>query len=306
MKNCIHVLNAAMILLCIAAQSCSKGVFDTEEVQTDKTFRISPRIVVKDSWAATTRNTIGATDALFMCYLFDYEGKCLINRGDAMKLSEQTVFTDVRSAGKYSISCVTGWFVGEYPGTSSNNNISKETILTIPEPRDFCLGSTEFETNAEQFEYNVTINVDHIMAKVSFSISKVPSFVKAISITLPNQANQFKFDGTLLGNTKSQTLELTQESGSDGTNTWSVGETIVFPFSSNEGKMPIKVNVTTASGTNTYTTETDTPCGTGMRVAYVAAWELIYTHNTTIKTNPWTDEVIEGTFYLGKPSEGNE
>lgn len=302
-KNCYNLFAVTLLAFCT---SCTKPSFEIEPGTNDvKRFVIKPQVYISDSWTASTK-AIGATDPIFMCYLFD-RNNAIYNRGNALGDNMTTTFEEVDKTGDYSIYCVTGWFIGEYPQTTKDTElyqgpITLDTELYMCSAKDICLGKQDISVSASQMIYNVVVNVDHIMAKAAFLIENVPSDVTNIIVTLPKQANKFKFDGTILGNTQSQTLTLIKESeqNEDGTYNWSVEETIVYPYAKETGNMPIHLTVANSTGEHTFKTETSACCSKGKRVAFKTGWNtIIYYQNAQVNINPWTDEVIDAEFDLG-------
>lgn len=302
-KNCYNLFAVTLVAFCT---SCTKPSFEIEPgINDDKRFVIKPQVYISDPWTASTK-AIGATDPIFMCYLFD-RNNAIYNRGNALGDNMTTTFEEVDKTGDYSIYCVTGWFIGEYPQTTKDTElyqgpITLETELYMCSAKDICLGKQDISVDASQMIYNVVVNVDHIMAKAAFLIENVPSDVTDITVTLPKQANKFKFDGTILGNTQSQTLTLVKgsEQNENGTYNWSVEETIVYPYANETGTMPIHLTVANSTGEHTFKTETSACCSKGKRVAFKTGWNtIIYYQNAQVNINPWTDVVIDAEFDLG-------
>ena len=308
-KNCYNLFAVTLVAFCT---SCTKPSFEIEPGTNDeKRFVIKPQVYISDPWTASTR-AIGATDPIFMCYLFD-RNNAIYNRGNALGDNMTTTFEEVDKTGDYSIYCVTGWFIGEYPQTTKDTElyqgpITLDTELYMCSAKDICLGKQDISVDASQMIYNVVVNVDHIMAKAAFLIENVPSDVTDITVTLPKQANKFKFDGTILGNTQSQTLTLVKgsEQNENGTYNWSVEETIVYPYANETGTMPIHLTVANSTGEHTFKTETSACCSKGKRVAFKTGWNtIIYYQNAQVNINPWTDVVIDAEFDLGGVDTNN-
>lgn len=309
--NCYNLFVVALVTFCT---SCTKPAFEIEPGMNDeKRFVIKPQVYISDPWTASTR-AIGETDPIFMCYLFDSNGIAIYNRGGALGDKMTTFFEEVDKPGNYSIYCVTGWFTGEYPQTTKDTElyqrpITLDTELYMCSAKDICLGNKQYiYVNSSQMMYDVIVQVDHIMAKVAFLIKNVPLDVTNITVTLPKQANKFKFDGTIFGNTQSQTLTLIKESeqNEDGTYNWSVEETIVYPYAKETGNMPIHLTVANSTGGYSFKTETSICCTKGKRIAYKTDWGTMkYSQNTQVNINPWTNEVIDGEFELGGAETNN-
>lgn len=299
-KQRIIQLMLPMVLVPFMCVSCAE---ESLEVKTDieNQFVIKPRVFINDPWTASTR-AIGETDPIFMCYLFGSDVNAIYNKGDAISDNMHTTFEEVETTGNYSIYCVTGWYKGEYPRTTEQE-VPLGTELSMFAPKDICLGSKkDIYVNASQFVYDVTITVNHIMAKAAFKILNVPTDITDIKVTLPQQADRFKFDGTILGNSQEQTLQLSKNSkpNEDDTYNWSVSETIVYPFASVTDNMPIHIEVTNANGTVIFKTESAVRCNTGKRVSYTTDWSTMkYSQNTSVTINPWTETVEESDLEMG-------
>ena len=309
--NCYNLFVVALVTFCT---SCTKPTFEIEPGMNDeKRFVIKPQVYISDPWTASTR-AIGETDPIFMCYLFDSNGIAIYNRGGALGDKMTTFFEEVDKPGNYSIYCVTGWFTGEYPQTTKvtelyQRPITLDTELYMCSAKDICLGNKQYiYVNSSQMMYDVIVQVDHIMAKVTFLIKNVPLDVTNITVTLPKQANKFKFDGTILGNKQSQTLTLKRNSqqNEDETYNWSIEETIVYPYAKETGNMPIHLTVANSTGGYSFKTETSICCTKGKRIAYKTDWGTMkYSQNTQVNINPWTNEVIDGEFELGGAETNN-
>lgn len=304
-----------LVIVCVSSfsVSCTNHFSGIEPVSNnDIRFVIKPQVYISDPWTVSTK-AIGATDPIFMCYLFDSNGNAIYNRGNALGDNMTTTFEEADKTGNYSIYCVTGWFIDEYPQTTKDTElyqgpITLDTELYMCSAKDICLGKQDISVDASQMTYNVVVNVDHIMAKAAFLIENVPLDVTDITVTLPKQANKFKFDGTILGNTQSQTLTLVKgsEQNENGTYNWSVEETIVYPYAKETGTMPIHLTVANSTGEHTFKTETSACCSKGKRVAFKTGWNtIIYYQNAQVNINPWTDEVINAEFDLGGAETNN-
>ena len=155
-----------------------------------------------------------------------------------------------------------------------------------------CLGNASVYVNSGQFDYNVTIEVEPIVARVQFEIKNVPSDVKSISVTLPNLSDTFKFNGNLIGTEKSQTVPLSQlvDDNNELTSNWGTGETIVYPYASETDPMPINVTITNSNGSTTLMTQSSTMCNKGKSITYKTDWNtIIYAQTANIIVKPWTD-----------------
>ncbi len=296
---------------CLVLQSCTKAVFEDEE-SSEKVYTIQTQVYLNNIWDTSTRGeTDESTDTrpFFMCYLFDEAGTFYINRGKALKETGNMVtFKDANTPGTYTIYGITGLTLNECPRKSSNVEFTKQTPINIPSPKDICVGNTEITVHGYQFIYDTTVQVDHIMAKVTFQLNNIPSSVISVNVILPNQANQFTLEGDVIGDAQMQTLTLHQNTQDENPPTydWSSDETIVYPFASDTEPMPIQVQVTTNLDSYTFNTESETRCNKGMFVTYTADWNtMFYSMNTGVVINPWS-ESVEGGFNFGHPTVSDE
>lgn len=270
----------------------------------DGVYAIEANISPCDVWTNATAKD-GESNPTFMCYLFGTNSTCIYNRGNFISDNMSTTFTNVTQPGVYTVYCVTGWYAGEYPGVSTSI-ITLETLLPIQSAKDMCLGSGQVTVTENQLNYNVSISVDHIMAKLALTINDVPSDITSFAVTLPNQANTFRFDGTIVGNTQSQEFELTKNAtaNSDGTYNWTLAETIVFPSATGATSMPITIVAEDVTGrTYTFNTSSSTCCLSGTRTALSTAWETVNYYTTgSITINPWTTTIQSDDFDMGNPT----
>lgn len=305
--NPILGLVTVITLSMITFTSCAKPSFDEDKnTNTEKEYIVKSQIFINDPWTGETR-AIGSTDPLFMCYLFGDDGIAIYNRGNVISDNMNVTFHDISKPGSYSIYCITGWFINEYLHTTDDNGentgeVTLQSVLSMHSPKDICLGLNTFNVNNGQLSYDINIKVEHIMAKAAFKITNVPAEIDEISVTLPNQANQFKFDGTIIGNTQEQTLTLTKNEASneDGSFDWFVDETIVYPYATKDANMPIHVNMISENATYTFKTTSSKSCSKGKRVSYKADWvSMKFSNNTHVEITPWTETVEESEFELG-------
>lgn len=277
-----------------------------EITDAEKAYVIRPQIHVNDPWSVSTRTgtDIGENDPLFMCYLFDPDGVCLMNRGDKMLDSGNSVtFYEAKGIGEFTIYCITGWFLGEFPRITSQK-INRKTLLDMHSPKDLCLGKAKVEVELGRMDYDVEITMNHIMAKAEFEICNVSPLVTSMSVTLPNQANQFTFEGEIIGNSQSQTLTLQKREtpNDNGTYNWFVNETIVYPYAEKTGDMPINVCATWNDIPYNFYTASPKRCNSGKRYRYQSDWSSVSKSvSSQIVMTPWTESVITGSFDLGKP-----
>lgn len=295
-RNLLFFTAAAILSVC----SCSKTdeIDDVTPVHVEDRV-IDTKVILDNVWTESSFGAKNTGNPFFVCYLFNSDGDCLRTRGNNMSNNMQTIFEEATSAGTYSIYGITNWYEGEFP-MSSTSTIDLDTELSLYENRDISLGRTTFSIVDGTMDYNVEVRVNHIMAKLMVEIKSVPSHISAISIELPNQANKFKFDGTILGNNQSQTLRLTKSTtpNENGSYDWTLAETIVFPSATDATAMPIKVTATSTYATiEPINTTTTTLCSSGTRKRLTATWEAFY-NTTTVTVNPWTDIVEDGTFEL--------
>ncbi len=284
--------------LCVAAVtafsvSCTNRTDLVEPTQ--KKFVVNANVIAHDVWRTNTRAD-SETDPTFHIYFFNPNDEFIARRGNAMS-DQMSIRIEIdETIGKHTAYCITGWAKSEY--TNPNAGALVDAIThTIPSAKDICLGKTEFETTEDNLNYNITITVDHIMAKLALNVKNVPSDILSLTATLPNQANTFGFDGTLTGNSASQELTLTKSStaNDDGTYNWTLAETIVFPSATGTTSMPIKIVAKDSSIKYTFSTSSSTCCLSGSVSDLTAEWGMIKSQvYNTVVVNSWTNTVNQG------------
>ena len=234
---------ALLILGCIAISSCKKDdpITTTEPDTPVVENRIIKATVVLDNvWTEEEPTKDGEQNSsIFMCYLFDPNGNFLRRRGDHMSDDMTVQFEDATTAGAHSIYAVTGW---QSVPTITSIDLNTTQLPLYPN-RDITLGCTTFTIVAGTMDYDVQVVTNHIMAKLALTIRYVPSNINSITVTLPNQGNTFKFDGTIEGNTQTQTFTLTKGTtpNENGSYDWTLAETIVLPCAAGTTSMPITI-----------------------------------------------------------------
>ena len=303
MKKRSLLLFAAAAILSVC--SCSK-TDETDDTTTPqlKERTINAKVVSNNVWTNDLIGTkSGDSPLLFVCYLFDPNGACLRARGDNMGGNMTVQFQDATTTGVHKLYGVTNLYSNEIP-LPSTGTIDMTTTFPLSPNRDISLGCTTFTVLEETMDYNVQVDVDHIMAKLALNVKYVPSDVVAMSVVLPGQGVSFKFDGTIVGNTQSQTFSLTKAgtANENGSYHWTLPETIVLPSETGASSMPIHVTATfrvneTTTYDETIQTTASTVCASGTRVALSTTWETFY-NTTTININDWTEDIIEDDFEL--------
>ena len=305
MKKISFFLSALDIL---AISSCSK-TDEIDDVTTPPTPQlqdctINAKVVSDNVWTNDLSETkSGNNPLLFVCYLFDPNGACLRARGDNMGGNMTVQFQDATTTGVHKLYGVTNLYSNEIP-LPSTGTIDMNTVFPLSPNRDISLGCTTFTVLEETMDYNVQVDVEHIMAKLNLNIKFVPSDVIAMSVILPEQGVSFKFDGTIIGNTQSQSFNLVkaEEANENGSYDWSLPETIVLPSETNASSMPIHVVATfrineTTTYDETIQTTASTVCASSTRLKLSTTWETFY-NTATININDWTGTVIEDDFEL--------
>ena len=303
MKKRSLLLFAAAAILSVC--SCSK-TDETDDTTTPqlKERTINAKVVSDNVWTNDLIGTkSGDSPLLFVCYLFDPTGACVRARGDNMGDNMTVQFQDATTTGVHKLYGVTNLYSNEIP-LPSTGTIDMNTVFPLSPNRDISLGCTTFTVLEETMDYNVQVDVEHIMAKLTLNIKFVPSDVIAMSVILPEQGVSFKFDGTIVGNTQSQTFNLVkaEEANENGSYDWSLPETIVLPSETNASSMPIHVVATfrineTTTYDETIETSTSTVCASSTRLKLSTTWETFY-NTATININDWTGTVIEDDFEL--------
>ena len=265
---------------------------------------IDAYIQQKDIWSEDTAAK-DETDnrPAFMCYLFNPDNVCIHNNGGYISDGLQTTVTRSTTTGRHTMYSIVGLYIEEFPRTSTGASLN--SLIKITSPKDISLGKQEFNVTASSLNYTVNISVDHIMSKLSLLVRNVPIDITSIKITLTNQGNYFKFDGTILGDTTMQELELSKATtaNSDGTYNWSIQDVIVYPTATAATTMPLQIIAINSNG-KSYTFNTSTSsCCYSEEIKYLkTTWDDIISSVTgNITINPWTTEVDEDEFDMGDP-----
>ncbi len=296
------------VLAILAISSCSK-TDEIDDVTTPETPHLEDRvidakIVLDDVWTENTKEPkSGDNNLLFVCYLFDPSGACIRARGENMTGDMTVQFQDATTAGEHKIYGVTNLYSDEIPMPSAGT-IDMSTEFPLSPNRDISLGYKTFTVVDGTMDYAVQVKADHIMAQLALAIQFVPSDVIAIKVELPNQGETFKFDGTISGNSQTQTFDLVkaETANENGSYHWTLPETIVLPSETGASSMPIHVTATfrvneNNTHNNTIETSSSIVCNSGGRYSLRATWNAFY-NTATVVVNPWTEDVIEGEFDL--------
>ena len=301
-KNLFVIALSAVIFGIFGLSSCTKN--ENSQEQTMGECVIDAYIQQKDIWSEDTAAK-DETDnrPAFMCYLFNPDNTCIHNNGGYVSDGLQTTVTRSTTTGRHTMYSIVGLYIEEFPRTSTGASLN--SLIKITSPKDISLGKQEFNVTANSLNYTVNISVDHIMSKLSLLVRNVPIDITSIKITLTNQGNYFKFDGTILDDTTMQELELSKATtaNSDGTYNWSIQDVIVYPTATAATTMPLQIIAINSNG-KSYTFNTSTSsCCYSEEIKYLkTTWDDIISSVTgNITINPWTTEVDEDEFDMGDP-----
>ena len=305
MKRIVYSL---VILAVLSVSSCTKND-ENAGITTPETPHLEDRvidakIILDDVWTENTKETkSGDNNLLFVCYLFDPSGACIRARGENMTGDMTVQFQDATTAGEHKIYGVTNLYSDEIPMPSAGT-VDMSTEFPLSPNRDISLGYKTFTVVDGTMDYAVQVEADHIMAQLALAIQFVPSDVTAIKVELPNQGETFKFDGTISGNSQTQTFDLVkaETANENGSYHWSLPESVVLPSATGTTSMPINVIATIrVNENNTYNNTIETSssivCNSGGRYSLRATWNAFY-NTATVVVKPWTEDVIEGEFDL--------
>ena len=300
MKRIVYSL---VILAVLSVSSCTKndenaGITTPETPHLEDRI-IDAKIILDDVWTENTKEPkSGDNNLLFVCYLFDPSGACIRARGENMTGDMTVQFQDATTAGEHKIYGVTNLYSDEIPMPSAGT-VDMSTEFPLSPNRDISLGYKTFTVVDGTMDYAVQVEADHIMAQLALAIQFVPSDVTAIKVELPNQGETFKFDGTISGNSQTQTFDLVkaETANENGSYHWSLPESIVLPSATGTTSMPINVIATIrVNENNTYNNTIETSssivCNSGGRYSLRATWNAFY-NTATVVVKPWTEDVIE-------------
>lgn len=293
---------ALLVLGCALFSSCKKDETplttnnDNNDNDVTKKYSITANVVLANVWEEYTSQRKN-NNPVFMCYLFSQGDTCLQNRGNFVSNTMQTTFENATTTGSHTIYSVVGWSSDEYPRCSLTT-ITRSTLLPIPDERVVYLGKQDFTIVDSTISYMVPVSVNPIMSKLRLLIQSVPTYIDSILIVLPNQANNFLFDGTTVGNSKKHEFALTKDNpNSNGGFDWKLNDTIVFPSATVAESMPIMVISVVDEVRDTINTISNICCRSNSTTSLRTRWEVFYT-TANITINPWSDTVYEGEFEL--------
>ena len=256
---------------------------------------IKASVVLDNVWTEEEPTKDGEQNpSIFMCYLFDPNNQFLRRRGGNMSDSMVVQFEDATTVGVHSMYAITGWQTVPNISSIDLNN----TQLPLVPNRDITLGCTTFTIVASTMDYNVHITTEHIIAKLALTIRSVPSHITSITVTLPNQGNTFKFNGTIEGNTQAQTFTLTKGTtpNDNGSFDWTLAETIVLPCATGTTTMPIIIVAESSlDSERTIQTTSNVCCMSNTSTSLSATWDAFF-NRTTVTVNPWTGTIQTGEF----------
>lgn len=247
-------------------------------------------------WTLSTKNA-GITKDIY--YVLDAKQRCQTASkadhgatGNAEKLLP---------LGDYSVYCITNVDPSGFPYSASmiGADFSAQPLV-LNTLTDICLGRQLLSVVASRTNYEVSVSVSHILAKLVVSISSVPEDISAISITLTNVSKTFYLNGYFQNDGSSQTLDfvVSPESNADGTFDWSLDESLIYPCPTDATVTDITIIATDNQGhTSTYPTTSTTICSTGTRTALSTTWRTLKDYLSYGYTeNPWITTIQQGTF----------
>lgn len=298
MEKKFYIVIATFLLGCVVFSSCKKDETTDSPVTIVENRVIETKVLLDNIWEENISSKDGesSSNPKFMCYLFDPSGLCLRNRGGSMDDDMTVQFEDATTAGEHSIYAVTGW---QSMPTITSIDLNTTQLPLYPN-RDITLGCTTFTIVAGTMDYDVQVVTNHIMAKLALTIRYVPSHINSITVTLPNQGNTFKFDGTIEGNTQTQTFTLTKGTtpNENGSYDWTLAETIVLPCAAGTTSMPITIVAESSfNTTRTIQTTSSICCLSTTRTSLSATWDAFF-NSTTVTINPWTGTIQTGEFEI--------
>lgn len=290
MKKISFALIAALALV---LSSCQHNNAPAGEVAASLRLSSSENTIWRNN---TTR---AATDTKDLYYVLDANGFCQT----AAKVDHATSASAEKllAFGSYSVFCITNADPSGLPYSASmigTDFTSQSMVLNTL--TDVSLGQQPLTILASKTNYDINVPVNHILAKLSLTISSVPADIDAIAVTLTNVSKTFYLDGTFAedGTTLTLDLQTAATPNADGTYDWTLPESLIYPCPTGATATALTIVATDTNGNaTTYTSSTTTVCSSGTRTNFVTTWRTLADHLSYGYTeNPWTTTVQQGTF----------
>lgn len=288
-----RILQFLAIIISWVLASCQMNQEPVGEVVTI----LNLSSIENNVWRNTTTRADAATKDLY--YVLDAKGLC---QSDARAEHATSANAEKRLAfGDYSVFCISNAnpsglpYVASMIGTDFTSKPMVINTLT-----DVCFGQQPLTILASKTSYDINVTVNHILAKLSLTISSVPADIDAIAVTLTNVSKTFYLDGTFAedGTTLTLDLQTAATPNADGTYEWTLPESLIYSCPTGATATALTIVATDTSGNEqTYNTSATTVCSSGTRTNLATTWRTLANHLSYGYTETtWTTTVQQGSF----------
>lgn len=288
-----RILQFLAIIISWVLASCQMNQEPVGEVVTI----LNLSSIENNVWRNTTTRADAVTKDLY--YVLDAKGLCQ----SAARAEHATTANAEKplALGDYSVFCISNAnpsglpYVASMIGTDFTSKPMVINTLT-----DVCFGQQPLTILASKTSYDINVTVNHILAKLSLTISSVPADIDAIAVTLTNVSKTFYLDGTFAEDGTTQTLDLQTAAtpNADGTYEWTLPESLIYPCPTGATATALTIVATDTSGNEqTYNTSATTVCSSGTRTNLATTWRTLANHLSYGYTETtWTTTVQQGSF----------
>lgn len=287
--TCLSVLSLSLL----ACQGNEDPIREASTVNATLNLSSSENAV----WRNNTTRAASATKDIY--YVLDASGLCQT----AAKVDHAAPATadKLLASGDYNVFCITNADPSGFPYAASmigTDFTSQPMVLNTL--TDVCLGKQPLSIVASKASYDINVTVNHILAKLSLAITKVPADIESIKLTLGNVSMTFTLDGNFTADGTTQDLNLQQAAApnADGTYDWTLPESLIYPCPTGATATALTIVATDTSGNEqTYNTSATTVCSSGTRTSLTTTWRTLANHLSYGYTEtPWTTTVQQGSF----------
>lgn len=282
-----------LILAIILFTSCQ----NSNEMESAVSASLNLSSTEKNLWHNNSTRAESSTKDLY--YVLDASGIC--QTAARAEHSTSANAEKLLSPGGYNVFCITNADASGLPYNASmiGTDITSASLV-LNTLTDVSLGQQPLTILASKTRYNINVNVNHILAKLSLAIASVPEDITSIAVTLTNVSRTFHLDGTFVDDDATLTLDLqtAPSPNADGTYNWTLPESLIYPCHTGATATAITIVATDTSGNaTTYNSTSTTICSSGTRTNLTTTWRTLANHLSYGYTeNPWTETVQQGTF----------
>lgn len=288
-----RILQFLAIIISWALVSCQMNQEPVGEVAATLNLSSNENTV----WRNNTTRVDAATKDIY--YVLDANCVCRA----AAKVDHATSANAEKplALGDYSVFCISNAnpsglpYVASMIGTDFTSKPMVINTLT-----DVSFGQQPLTILASKTSYDINVTINHILAKLSLTISSVPADIDAIAVTLTNVSKTFYLDGTFAedGTTLTLDLQTAATPNADGTYEWTLPESLIYPCPTGATATALTIVATDTSGNEqTYNTSATTVCSSGTRTNLATTWRTLANHLSYGYTETtWTTTVQQGSF----------